>query len=1166
VPGMNHLAETRVLDRDLEYWTKQLAGFPPVLDLPTDRPRTNRRNFAAAAYRFALPTALSASLRELSQREDVTLFTTLAAAFMVLLHRYTGQDDLLVGVPVSVQQRGERSPVENTLVLRTSLQGNPNFIEVLEDVRQTVSAAYAHKDLPFQLLVQELLAGQVTDYPLVQVTFQLRQRSSSEDEFKIEKELLQKLPAMKFDISVSMVEHEEDLAGCFAYLTDLFDASSIGQMANHFQVLLEGIVAEPDRPIGELPVLTAADRQRIVVDWNATKVEHTSNQCVHHLFEAQAARIPDAVALVYEDRQLTYQNLNERANQLAHCLMRRGVGPDVLVGLCMERSLEMVIGILAILKAGGAFVPLDRSNPPERLAFMVRDTQMHLVLMHPQLTAKVPAERTSRIYLGSDWSMFAKEPTDNPPSASGTEDLAYVMYTSGSTGEPKGVMIHHKGLVNYVWWATKAYDVAGGHGAPVHSSIGFDLTITSLFCPLVAGERVVLLPEDPGVEALSAALRREKNFSLLKITPAHLEVLSHDLKSGGVTNCAGTLVIGGEALLGEQLTFWSTRAPGTRLINEYGPTETVVGSCVYEVPAGSFPAGPVPIGRPIANTQIYILDRYRQPVPIGVTGELYIGGMGVARGYLNRPALTAEKFIDDPFSTEPHARLFKTGDLARYQPDGTIEYLGRLDHQVKIRGFRIELGEVEAALLAHAAIQQAVVLVREDKPGDKRLTAYVVSSPGQKLQVRSLRSQLRQQLPVYMVPSVFVLLNALPLTSNGKVDTRALPAPDGSTPDLEETFVAPRTPIEEGVARIWADLLNLERVGIEDNFFDLGGDSLVALQLVIQIEARFGKKLPIALLVQNPTIERFAKLIIEDAVFPAKSWLVALQPQGAKPPFFWIHGQDTDALLPRYLGPDQPLYGVRHQGEDGTPARYTTVVDIATSCLHEIFAIQPNGPYLLGGYCFGGLIAFEIAQQLKRINEDVRLLFVLEPVNRRIPLTPSSSSSAAWTDRLSERVIALCDKSWRHLPKLKALNAYQKARYILKGTRDKIKEIALRTFPVKRILKKIGYKACLALSYPIPPSLRSRYILDIYNRAVDDYVFEVYPGRLIVFKTTDSDPTGWDELAAEGLEIYEIPANHSNVLEEPYLRHWATPLKAQIDRVQTDVRRRVPPEQARSAS
>lgn len=1162
MPGKNYLAETRGLERDLEYWTKQLAGFLPALDLPTDRPRTNRRNFGVAAYRFALPAALSSSLRKLSQREDVTLFMTLAGAFIVLLHRYTGQDDLLVSVPGSVQRRSERRR-ENTLVLRTSLHGNPNFIEVLEDVRQTVLAAYAHQDLPFELLVQELQAGHATTaHPLVQVAFQLRQRSLSEDECKIENELLQKLHALKFEVSVSMVEQEEDLAGCFAYLTDLFDASTIGQMASHFRVLLEGIVAEPDRPIGELPLLTAADRQRILVDWNATKVDYPPNQCIQHLFEAQAARTPDAVALVYEDLQLSYRNLNERANQLAHCLMRRGVGPDVLVGLCLERSLEMVIGILAILKAGGAFVPLERSNPPERLAFMVRDTRMHLVLMHPQLTARVPAERTSRIYLGSDWSMFAQEPTDNPASVVGTEDLAYVMYTSGSTGEPKGVMIHHKGLVNYVRWGTKAYDVAGGRGAPVHSSIGFDLTITSLFCPLMAGERVVLLPEDPSVEALSAALRREKNLSLIKITPAHLEVLTHDLQSGDVANCARTLVIGGEPLLGEQLNFWCTRAPGTRLINEYGPTETVVGSCVYEVPSGSFPAGPVPIGRPIANTRIYILDRYRQPVPIGVTGELYIGGMGVARGYLNRPALTAEKFIDDPFSTEPHARLFKTGDLARYLPNGTIEYLGRLDHQVKIRGFRVELGEIEAALLAHAAIQQAVVLLREDKPGDKRLTAYVVCSPGQNLHVRSLRSQLRQQLPVYMVPSLFVLLNALPLTSNGKVDTRALPVSDESTPFLEETFVAPRTPIEEGVASIWAKLLKLEGVGIGDNFFDLGGDSLLALQAVIQIEARFGKKLSIALFVQNPTIEQFAKLIMQDAVLPTGSRLLALQPQGSRPPFFWIHGESSDGLLPRYLGPDQPLYGVRHQGEDGTPARYTTVVDIATSCLQEIFAIQPRGPYLLGGYCFGSMIAFEIAQQLKRLDEDVLLLFMLEPVTLRLHPTLSSS---AWTSRFSKMVISLCDKSSRHLSNLKSLNAYQKARYVLERTRDKIKEIALSTFPAKKILKRIAYKACLALGYPIPPSLRGRYILDIYNHAADEYISEVYPGRLIVFKTTDGAPTGWEQLA-EGLEMHEIPGDHSNVLKEPYVRHWATPLKAQIDRVQSDVMMRAPLKQARSAS
>src|SRR5947199_3401067 len=1152
VSGEERRAETGMFDRQLAYWTKQLAGAPTVLELPSDRPRPSVRSLRKGTHRFALPWALGSSLRELSKRAQATPFMALITVFAILLYRYTGQNDVLIGSPVTGGTLADFEEMTgffvNLLVLRTKLTESLTFADLLSQIRQTVWDAYAHRDLPFQRLVEELQISFVTSHhPLLQVMFQFQHGPSVERKRRMEDGAVSCDASMaKCDLMLSVADQGDELLGAFEYSSDLFDAATVERMAGHFQVLVDGVIGNPHRPIGELPLLTVAERRQLLVDWNATQVDYPLGQCIHHLFEAQVARTPEAVAVVYEDRQLSYRNLNDRANQLGHSLLSHGVGPDVLVGLCMERSPEMVIGMLAILKAGAAYVPLDPAHPAERLAFMVRDAQMSIVLTQPQLTNRLPVGHTTPICLGSDWSILEHESSENLSTEVTAENLAYVMYTSGSTGKPKGVMIPHRGLVNYLSWATKAYEVAARGGAPVHSSIGFDLTITSLFSPLLVGRRVVLLPEHHGVDALSALLRREKDFSLIKITPAHLEVLSQELQPGEAARCAGAFIIGGEALWGEQLAFWCAHAPGTRLINEYGPTETVVGCCVYEVPAGSFPSGPVPIGRPIANTELYILDRHHQPAPIGVPGELYIGGMGLARGYLNSPELTADKFIDHPFSSEPKARLYKTGDLVRYQPDGTIEYLGRLDDQVKIRGFRIELGEIEAALLALAAIEQAMVLVREDIPGDKRLVAYLVCAPGQTLQVESLRSQLQQQLPAYMVPSAFVPLNALPLTSNGKVDRRALPSPDQSRPGLEKTFVAPNTRSEEVLAKIWANLLKLEQVGIHDNFFDLGGHSLLAVRLMSQIEKSFGKKLPLAILFQAPTIEQLAELIIEDVVLPTWSSLYPIQPHGSKPPFFWVHGEASDAFLPRYLGPDQPLYGLRHQSEDGTPARYHTVVDIAAHYLSEIRTVQPQGPYFLGGYCFGALVAFEIAQQLKKLNQGVPLLVLLDPVNPRVGLL---SASAPMTFRSSTNDVPLVDEISRHRLNLESLKANEKVHYVLERAKGKIMNI---TSPLDKTLKKMAYEACLALGYPIPPSLRSRYILDIYDQSLADYVPEVHPGRLMVFKAAeDCDPDRWERLALLGLEIHEIPGNHTNILKEPYVHGWAELLKIQIDSAQS---------------
>jgi amino acid adenylation domain-containing protein len=623
----------------------------------------------------------------------------------------------------------------------------------------------------------------------------------------------------------------------------------------------QSMVADPEEYFAQEGLRTEAERHRVLIEWNDTAAAYPHDSCLHQLFEAQVERTPDAVAVVYEDQRLTYRELDQRANQLAHYLRARGVGPEVLVGLCVERSPEMMIGLLGILKAGGAYVPLDPSYPPERLAFMLADSQVSILLAMRATLAGLPPYAGALVRLDADWAIIAAESDERLSNQTAPNNLAYVIYTSGSTGTPKGVAIEQRGLVNYLHWAIQAYAVEEGRGAPVHSSIAFDLTITGLFAPLLVGRATWLLPENASIEALSTLLRQETDFSLIKITPAHLQLLSQQLRPEDVAGRTRMFVIGGENLTAEVIAFWEKFAPDTVLINEYGPTETVVGCCVYRVPRGAHTAGVIPIGRPIANTQLYILDEDRQPVAVGTPGELYIGGAGVARGYLNRPDLTAERFLPDPFSATPGARLYKTGDLARYLPDGTIECLGRLDDQVKIRGFRIEPGEISAVLNQHPAIRTSHVAAREHGVGDRRLVAYVVPAAGQEPTADALQAFLGDYLPDYMVPATFVRVEALPLTPNGKVDTTALPAPDATNDMRAEAEMGPLTPMQARLAEIVATVLGLDHVGIDDDFFLLGGHSLLGVQLISRIRDGFGVELPLLSLFEAPTVAELADQI-----------------------------------------------------------------------------------------------------------------------------------------------------------------------------------------------------------------------------------------------------------------------------------------------------------------
>ncbi|HLN05502.1 MAG TPA: amino acid adenylation domain-containing protein, partial [Acidimicrobiales bacterium] len=590
-----------------------------------------------------------------------------------------------------------------------------------------------------------------------------------------------------------------------------------------------------------------------------TRPPATEPRCVHRWIEARAARAPETVALTRSGESLTYGELNARANRLARRLRALGVGPEVLVGICITRSLDLVAALLAVLKAGGAYVPLDPAYPPDRLAFMLKDASVPVLLTQSDLLGHLPATSAEVVALDLDRDWIKEANGGDLPGGACLDNLAYVIYTSGSTGRPKGAMIHHRGLANYLAWATRAYAVHQGEGAPVHSSIAFDLTVTSLLAPLVAGRRVDLVDEDLGIEQLSEALKRSRDYSLVKITPAHLRALGDQLGPADAAGRTRAFVIGGEQLTAEHVAFWREHAPETNLINEYGPTETVVGCCAYRVPPDASSSGPIPIGRPIANMRLYVMDRWLEPVAVRVTGELYIGGPGVARGYLRRPGLTAERFVPDPFGVEPGGRLYRTGDLARWRSDGNLEYLGRVDRQVKIRGFRIEPAEIEDALSRHPAVCETAVVAREDAPDDRRLIAYLTVAEDRPVPASpELRQFLRNSLPEPMIPSAFVVLETLPLSPNGKVDPAALPAPEADRSRADAAWIGPRGPIEEEVASVWGAVLGQERIGARENFFDLGGHSLLATQVVSRLRDVLDVEIPLRALFEAPTVAELA--------------------------------------------------------------------------------------------------------------------------------------------------------------------------------------------------------------------------------------------------------------------------------------------------------------------
>ncbi|MFN7949393.1 MAG: amino acid adenylation domain-containing protein [Blastocatellia bacterium] len=1179
--------------RQLDYWKQQLAGAPALLELPTDRPRPAVQTFRGAQQMVMLPPALSREVKAFSQREGVTSFMTLLAAFKALLVRYTGQDDVVAGSPVAGRTRTETENLigffVNTLVLRTDLSGDPAFREALQRVRETTLGAFASQDVPFDRLVAELQPQRSLSYnPLFQTAFALQPETGSGAKLHGLEVTPLKLGSVtaKFDLLLSLTETPDGLRATAEYNTDLFDATTIGRLLRHYQNLLAGAIADPAQRISELPLMSADEWQQVAGEWNDTQTAYPRDASIHQLFEAQAARTPAAIAIQTAELTLSYESLNRRSNQLAHHLRTAGIGPGTVVGLLTERSLLNVIGMLGILKAGGAYLPLDLNCPQARLELMIEDAQAPVVLTQQRLKDRLSnlQSRLHLVCLDADWETIGNESPDNPASLTQADDPAYVIYTSGSTGQPKGVVVPHR-AVNRLVCNTDYVQLEATDCVAQVSNVSFDAATFEIWGALLHGARLALITRDVALSpAEFAAQLSEYGVTTLFLTTALFNLLAREVPTA--FSSLRHVLFGGEAVDPQPVREVLQHGPPQRLLHVYGPTESTTFASwhlIREVPPD---AVTIPIGRPIANTQMYVLDRYRQPVPPGVCGELFIGGDGLARGYLNQPELTAQKFIlwksevgsrkseaekqmaDDGWQMTGDAetaaslpavyrlpttdyrlpssdsRLYRTGDLVRYLPDGSIEFIGRTDHQVKLRGFRVECGEIEAALLLHPAIQECVVIVRQDEGRGKWLAAYFVALPESAPAISELRNHLAQRLPDYMIPTAFVPMTALPLNLNGKVDRGRLPAPvetRHATTDAE-----PKDELELKLKWIWEKVLGLPFIGVNDNFFELGGHSLVAVRLFTEISRTFDRKLPLATLFQAPTIARLAAMMRQQGWQPSWSSLVPLRAGGRKPPFFCVHAVGGNVLeyhdLARHLPPDQPFYGLQSVGLDGKQPPLRTIEEMAAHYLAEVRELQPQGPYYLGGRSFGGSVAFEMARQLQAQGERVAVLAMLDtyPLNW---LRLFSRNEARQLKRRFQR------QSLRaHLSNLRSLPLRDGIGYVLGKARYKKRKYT-------HWLWRAGQSWRSAAESSLAATLRD---IEEYNYlASKNYLPQVYPGRVTFFcaeqeVSAAENITGWQKLAAGGVEVITVPGDHQTMIKEPDVQHLAQRLQACLDRTQRE--------------
>lgn len=1123
------------VQEDFEYWRRQLDGSPEILNLPTDYARPALQSYRGGTETVVLPSDLVSKLEAVGRDEGVTPLMTLSAAWQTLLHRYTGQTDIVVGTTVPNRGKVETEDLiglfSNAVVIRTDLSGEPTFRDVLRRVREATQGAYAHQDAPFEKMVDFLhRPRQRSHHPIFQAMLSL------EDEpvrvFAapgLDAELMDVgAPATRYDLALRVVRQSGELLLQLDYRTDLFEPGTAARMLRHYEVLLRAAVQSEGVDVSQLPLLTDGEMRQLLVDWNQTQADYPRCSTLE-LFELQAARTPGAIAVVHENRRWTYEELNQEAERVACMLRNHGVGRGSPVAICVERSFGMLAGLLGIWKAGGAYVPLDPSYPRDRLSFILQDVRP-AVLLTEKRVRKLFAEPNVPVVLLEDSRAHVGAFPEATSDGIALDDVAYVIYTSGSTGKPKGVPIRHGSLTNLLHAMRLLLQPTTADAMLGTATIAFDISVVEMFLPLIVGARFVIVRRSVAADGLRLArTMEEEGVTITQGTPTTWQML---FETGWKGKSGLKIVCGGETL---------TKAVGERLLqfgqiyHAYGPTETTICSTATKL----LPSDETySIGRPLANTRLYVLDGKGQPVPVGVPGELYIGGEGVADGYWNRPELTAARFVSDPFAASPNSRLYRTGDLVRYRPDGDLVFLGRIDGQVKVRGYRIELGEIETILLRHERVQKCAVVVREDASKDKQLVAYFEPQKGSRLSAGDLRAHLKKSLPDYMLPSAFVRMERLPLLPSAKIDRTALPAPQKTRAVVSGShFVAPRNAVETKVAGIWGSVLGLaaEGVGIRDNFYDMGGSSLKAVQVCFQVRNHFRTELPLAIFYEDPTIQGIASFLANRRSDGGEHWAAWQyhRVEGSVPPLIGVHGVD-DIFVPiaGHIAPKVPFHTLTSRaGFDGHVPPYhpcRTIEDMAEHYLHEVRSVRPQGPYFLVGFCGGGLIAYEMARRLAEAGEDVPFLglFNCVPIGGR---------------SLQERVKF-------GLEDLAHLDFRGKVQYVPRKLANAVD---------CRMQKVVARAKGLVGGDPVSPRENEsltpedlvKRIVDFGNEMVVNYSPQPYNGKVWLFYSEQIAPrllNRWHRLAKGGVESSVLPGEHITMMEEPHVREVAAKLNARL--------------------